>query len=414
MRPAAELVIVGAGAAGLMAGIQAARRRPGLDLLVVDSRERPGAKIRVSGGGRCNLSHVRVDKSDFQSGAPGQVAAVLKAFPVAETLDFFRSLGLPLHEAANGRIYPASECADDVLEALLGEARRLGLRWRKPFPVDRLSPRDGGYLLSSAADSLWAPRLILAAGGRSLPKSGSDGSGLRLAEQLGLVVAGPLVPGLAPLRLADGHPLRELAGVTAGVELRLGGLPGRWRGELLCTHFGLSGPVVLDVSRHVLHEQALGRDRPLRVDWLPGRPEDWVRRRLLSRADSPRVAGTLRDWLPARLATTLLALAGLPEHQTSSQLDRTSRERLLHVLKALELPIQGARSWHHAECTAGGVDLAELDSSSLECRRYPALHICGELCDVDGRLGGFNFQWAWSSGAVAGRAAAERCAAGKA
>ena len=409
MSGAADLLIVGAGAAGLTAAIQAARTSPGLDILIVERSRRPGAKLLVSGGGRCNICNTRARSTDFSSASPGVVSAVLRQFSAPDSRGLFASLGLALAEEGQGKLYPASRRADDVLDCLMREVERLGVRWRKGEQVMEIVPRGIGFQVRTSEAELEARRVILAAGGMSLPKSGSDGSGLRLARALGLRLVEPCVPSLSALRLPPEHPLLDLAGVTCPVTLRLapaGGATRRWTGELLITHFGLSGPVVLDISRHVLLQRELEGRAGLLVDWLPALREEELRRRLSAPDGERLVAACLRQWLPGRLALALLDLAGLPAGQVRSQVSRVAREHLLRQVKACLLPVEGARSWHHAECTAGGVSLDELEPASLEARALPGLHVCGELCDVDGRLGGFNFQWAWSSGTVAGRAAA--------
>ncbi|MFA7330646.1 MAG: aminoacetone oxidase family FAD-binding enzyme [Candidatus Delongbacteria bacterium] len=407
MTESVDLIVAGAGAAGLMAAIQAARVQPQGRLLLLDGQARPGAKLLVSGGGRCNLTNRLVGGEDFQGEAPALRGAVLRALPVPATLDFFHSLGLVTVEESGGRIYPASQQARDVHRALWDEVRRLAIPCRLAFPVADVIRQADGFRLAGPAGCLHARRVVLALGGRSLPRSGSDGSGLELARGLGLRVNGPLVPGLAPLRLPEGHPLTQLAGISQPVELRwTGPAPNRCRGALLCTHFGVSGPAVLDASRQVLRALAEGREPRLRVDWLPEVPEETLRRRLSAPGGSPRLRARLQAELPGRLLDLQLERAGLGREQEVAQLPRERRERLLGLLKAEPLPVTGARSWHHAEVTAGGVSLTELDPGTLESRAVPGLHVCGELCDVDGRLGGFNFQWAWTSGWVAGQAAA--------
>jgi hypothetical protein len=402
----ADLVVLGAGAAGLMAAIQAKQERPSLDLLLVEGRPRPGAKLLVSGGGRCNLTNRQIRPGDFNSASPRQVARVLKAFPLTATLDFFTALGLTIAQEEHGRLYPASRRAAHVLEALLAATHRLGIRWLMGSRVTHVRPEGTVWCLEGEGFRIQSRRVILAMGGCSLPRSGSDGAGLRLAARLGLRLTEPIVPALASLTLPDGHVLRSLAGVATPVSLRLEHEKRRWRGELLFTHFGCSGPAVLDASRHVLAARARGRGTRLLVDWLPEMAEDRLHQVLAAPGGRGRAVARLQEWLPERLAQTLVELAGLTRDGGLAQLDRGRRVRLVDCLKNLELPVIGARSWHHAETTAGGVSLDELEATTLEARPRPGLHLCGELCDVDGRLGGFNFQWAWSSGAVAGRGAA--------
>lgn len=391
-----------------MAAIQAARSAP-LRVVALDGARTLGAKILVAGGGRCNVTHHAVEASDFAGSSPAAIARVLREFPVAATIGFFRDLGVELKREPTGKLFPVTDRARTVLDALLGAARAAGVELRHPCRVEAIEPLGDRFRLRGAWGELIARRVILAAGGQALPRSGSDGSGVALARRLGHRSTATIFPALVPLLLPDGHWLRALSGLAAParVEVRTG--TGRrvvrFEGDLLCTHFGISGPVVLDASRHWL---ALRQTDPAArwvQSFLPAAtPESLAAE--LGRLGRTTLGNWLAGRLPDRLASALIRAAGLDPAATTLRMTREARRELLRALLELELPIAGDRGFVHAEATAGGIPLAEVRLASLESRVVPGLHLCGELLDVDGRIGGFNFQWAWASGTVAGRAAA--------
>jgi len=406
----ADIAVVGAGAAGLMAAIQAARAAPSLSVVAVDGARRLGAKILVSGGGRCNVTHHEVSEKDFCGGSPKAIAQVLRAFGVEETIAFFRELGVDLKREETGKLFPTTDRARSVLDALLEAARRAGVRLVHPFRVERIERVADRFRLEGPQGRGEARRVVLATGGRSLPKSGSDGHGYALARGLGHTITPLVLPALVPLLLPEGHPLRALSGVStpATLEVRSGSGKrlARVDGDLLLTHFGLSGPVVLDVSRHLLVARASDAEASLRVRWVdeedPVRVEAW-----LAAPGAGTVADRLAARLPHRLAALLLSLAGVPEGARPATLRREERRALRLLLTEMALPVTGPRSWESAEVTAGGVPLAEVRLGTMASRVCEGLHLCGEILDVDGRIGGFNFQWAWASGTAAGRGAAK-------
>jgi len=402
----ADVVIVGAGAAGLATAIFAARGAPGARIVLLDGARTPGAKILVSGGGRCNVTNRVVGERDFWGGSRPVIRRVLRAFPAEAAVELFRELGVPLHEEEHGKLFPDSHKARGVLEALLREAARLGVALRCGERVSALTKADGGLLVGSTRGEARAARVVLATGGLSLPKSGSDGFGLELARRLGHEVV-PTTPALAPLVL-DGDFHRPLSGVSCPVELTLRAAadkPLRIAGALLFTHFGVSGPAALDISRHVLRARLEGRKVELWANLLPARDEAWADRALVELAGhNPhlRLAGALGRELPAALAERVLAVLELDPQTPLGRLPREARKRLAHALCAWPLAVRDSRGYAFAEVTAGGVALTEVDPATLESRKQPGLHLVGEILDVDGRLGGFNFQWSWSSGYVAG------------
>jgi predicted flavoprotein YhiN len=428
-----DVLVVGAGAAGLMAAIAAAEA--GARVTLLNAHQKPGLKILMSGGTRCNVTHARVEPRDFHGASPNAVGIVLKAFGAGDTRRWFEARGVALKEEPGGKLFPVTDSAKTVLAALLAEAERLGVRFEFGVRVTALRPpSDSGdpFTLDTSAGVRRARTVVLASGGLSFPKTGSDGSGYALAKAAGHSVT-PTTPALTPLLLGGDLPAR-LAGLTLPAALTLfrdGRRVVTCAGSLLVTHTGLSGPAALDLSRHwlragppeALHVSAHflpGPARPLeeggglvdpaaaeRPGGLPDRARveaDW----LAAQTSDPRT--TVRSWLaralPDRLVRELLAVAGLEAARPLGAVTREERRRLLALTLEHPIPVIGSAGYGKAEVTAGGVPLDELDPRRMASRRCPGLFLAGEIVDVDGRLGGFNFQWAWSSGRVAGRAAA--------
>jgi len=399
---------VGGGAAGLAAAILTAHRVPGARVVVFDGARRIGAKILVSGGGRCNVTNRVVRASDFQGGDRRIIHSVLRAFPSTDTVAFFNDLGVPLHEEDDGKLFPDSGRSRTVLDALLAGARQCGVEIRVEQRIEAVRPDAGGvFRLCRPGGSDSARRVVMATGGLSLPKSGSDGGGLLLAAALGHRVV-PTTPALAPLVL-DGTFHRTLSGVShdASLSMYSGDLPPvRLRGSLLWTHFGVSGPLALDASRHWHRATIEGRRVAARVAFLPGLDVPGAERRVLDTAaarPSATIRGALAEWLPAAVAAGILEAVGTDPGIRLAHLPRDDRRALAHALVSWDLPIAGSRGYNYAEATAGGVALDEIDRGTMESRKCPRLYLIGEMLDVDGRLGGFNFQWAWSSAWVAAR-----------
>jgi predicted flavoprotein YhiN len=448
---AGGIVVVGAGAAGLMAAIWAARSGAGR-VTAVDGARRLGAKILVAGGGRCNVTHYRVDESAYAGSSRSAIRHVLRGFDVERTRAFFAELGVELKREETGKLFPVSDDAHSVLNALLGECRRLGVRLRHPwrvsavrrceegFEIEGHEPTGeaggaggvsgGGEAAAGAGEVMRASRVILATGGRALPRSGSDGAGYGLARGLGHTVTERVFPALVPLVLAEGHWVRSLSGLTVPATLELRSGTGKrlvsFTNSTLCTHFGLSGPSVLDISRYYTQERFADAGvggaggAGLVVNWLPGRTGEQVDACLLAqRSRSPARVLSEEPWpapagpLPDRLARALCAASGVDASSPMDRLSKDARRALVQMVTATPLPVTGDRGFTHAEVTAGGVPLGELQTATMASRVCPGLHIIGELCDVDGRIGGFNFQWAWASGYLAGRAAAAALAEGE-
>ena len=409
-----DVAIVGAGAAGLATAIFARRASPTLSVLLLDGAVKPGAKILVSGGGRCNVTNTRVAETDFWGGKRTLVRRVLRGLPVAETVAFFRDLGVPLHEEAGGKFFPDSNRAREVLEALLTGLREAGVVLSPGTRVQSVARTESGFSLETSRGSLAARQVVLATGGRSLPKSGSDGGGYEIARALGHTLVAP-VPALAPLLLDAGTAYsihHGLSGIAIDSEIAIwidGAIATRLQGALLWTHFGVSGPVVLNASRHWARARLEGRRVRLTLNLHPReRFEDVEGRWIAAAAGRPRasVRAILAADLPDAVAVAALGVLGIPIELTAAELTRDDRRRLVHALVEWPLPVTDTRGYNFAEVTSGGVELTEIDPSTMESRVCPGLFLVGEILDVDGRIGGFNFQWAWSSAFLAGRSLA--------
>jgi predicted Rossmann fold flavoprotein len=406
-----DIAIVGGGAAGLATAIFTRRLNPHQSVVVLDGAKKLGAKILVSGGGRCNVTNAVVTEQDFWGGRPTIVRKVLRAFGVTETVRFFADIGVSLHEEHDGKLFPDSNRARDVLHALLGEAQRVGVVLLTDHRVEGVLAENDVFTLVTGHGAVTATRIVLATGGRSLPKSGSDGTGYDIARTLGHTIV-PTTPALAPLVLDQNEGSRDLSGVSHDAELTVwvdDRAHIRLNGSLLWTHFGISGPVVLNASRHWARAMLEEKSVQLTLNCAPGFSFDTADGYLMDLvANRPRasISTLLSGFVPAAVATALTNQLGVDPELGAAHLTRADRRRLVHGLVGWKLPVTDTRGYNFAEATAGGVELAEVDPSTMASRVCRGLYLVGEVLDVDGRIGGFNFQWAWSSAHVAARALA--------
>lgn len=408
-----DIAVIGAGAAGLMAAISAGRRLRGTGarIVVLERASRIGAKIRISGGGRCNITNERVEAEDFNGSKRNQIAKVLRTFNADQTIEFFEQLGVRLKVEERGKLFPVTDRAQTVIDALVGAATDAGVTLVTGVKVEAVERRDDTFVIRCEGSEWTAKTVILATGGRSVPKTGSDGFGYVLVQHLGHSVTATW-PALVPLLTPPGHPLQQLSGIASDVTLVLQEVSGRVRttvgGAMLFTHFGVSGPAVLDVSRHWIEATTRGDDARLLVRF-GDRDASALDRELTvrQRTGAATVGGSVASNLPSRLSEHLLRTeAGVDPSTPLHQLTREQRQKIVSAFTRLELPVHGDRGFDYAEVTAGGVPLDELQLATMESRVCPRLFLCGEILDVDGRIGGFNFQWAWSSGWLAGGSAA--------
>ena len=401
--------MIGAGAAGTMAAIFAAGGDA--ETLLLERTPDGGRKILISGGGRCNVLPARPDEARFVTASPRRaLLRMLRSWPLREQVPFFeRDLGIPLaEEAETAKLFPASNRARDVRDALLALARRRGVALQTDALVQDLVPTAGRWRIAlEGGTAVEADSVVVATGGLSVPKSGSDGTGLSILERLGHTIH-PTYPALTPL-LASPGPFSTLAGVSLPVTIaaRADGETASSTGGFLFTHRGYSGPAVLDVSHVAVRSQmAGGVPAKLSVRWTRSDEKAWEA--ALKPAGPRTVAGALRPGLPDRLAAALCVRARVDPGRPLAQLRREERFRLIETLTRGELPWSGHEGYAKAEVTGGGVALDELDPATMESRRHPGLFLCGEILDAFGPIGGHNFQWAWATGRAAGIGAGQK------
>jgi hypothetical protein len=401
-----DVVVIGAGAAGLFAGFRAAER--GRRTLVLEKNRKAGVKILMSGGTRCNITHATDNRGIVAAYGPSGkfLHSALAALSVERTIALFEAEGVATKAEETGKIFPVSDKALDVLDALLRRLHRSGATLALGEPVLELTPREGGFHLATPQRQLTAAKVILTTGGLSYPGSGTTGDGYRFAASLGHRIVPPR-PALVPITV-DLPWFAELRGITlpdVGVRIVEGqkSLVQR-RGSLLFAHFGLSGPVILDVSRAVS-----GHPSPaallVEIDLLPAVPEPDLTTFLRDEAlasGKKQLAVILAQHLPRRLCDTLLTHAGMPADRKAAGLSKDDRTKLVNAIKRWRLPITGTLGFKKAEVTAGGVALDEVDSKTMASKLVPNLYLAGEVLDLDGPIGGYNFQAAWSTGWLAG------------
>lgn len=400
-----HVAVVGGGAAGLMAAIAA--REAGAEVTLVERTSDGGRKILISGGGRCNvLPSVAAPERFVSEASPALVRTLLNAWPLREQRAWFEDvLGVPLAlEADSGKLFPASNRARDVRDALVGRARGLGVALRCSTTVTAIAPDGDAWRVSTGRGDVRADRVVVATGGLSVPTTGSTGFGFDVARAAGHTVHPPYAA-LTPLT-ASAHPQADLAGISLDVTIDAVSNRERARshGGFLFTHRGYSGPAVLDVSHVAVRSLEGGGTRAtVRVSWTPVDAAGWTAAFLDARGTA---LNFVARHVPQRLAEMLLDAAGVTRERTCAQLRRDERARLVAALTAFELPWTGHEGYRPAEVTGGGVALDELQRATLESRRAPGLYFCGEVLDAFGPIGGHNFMWAWSTAHTAGRGAA--------
>lgn len=388
-----------------MAAIHAAAA--GAETILLERTADGGRKILISGGGRCNILPAQLNESRFVTdSSPHSLKRIVRSWPLREQIAFFeQELALPLvEETESGKLFPVSNQARDVRDGLLALATHRGVQVRTAETVTDAAPTERGWGVELEGEApLDADAVILATGGLSVPKTGSDGTGLRIAERLGHTIH-QTYAALTPLTETP-PSFGALAGVSLDVTItaREGKRTATAAGGFLFTHQGYSGPAVLDVS-HVAVRAASPDAAPVRVRWSPLGQDEWE---LALRPDGTRtVIGVLRSHIPERLALALIGIAQVEPARYLAQLRRDERLRLVEILVRGALPWTGHEGYKKAEVTGGGVSLAEIDPRTMESRKHRGLFLCGEMLDAFGPIGGYNFLWAWATGRAAGLGAA--------
>ena len=385
-----DVLILGAGAAGLMAAIEAGRR--GRRVAVLERAERPGKKILISGGGRCNFTNLHTRPDNFISANPHFAKSALARYTPADFIRLVEKHRIAYHEKTLGQMF-CDGSAQQIVDLLMSECADAGVRVFLSTAVSEVRRADssGVFTLVAGNRSFAAPALIIATGGLSIPKMGATGFGYDIARQFSIPIE-PCRPALVPLTLsgAEHEHFADLTGLSAPVIASCG--EHSFHEKLLFTHRGLSGPAILQISSYWNE-----RDE-IRIDWSPGQSLLGSLRSANARRDPAALKAALRAQLPVRLADRLLEVVA-PGNWTNRALDE-----LEHRLHAFAFKPSGTEGYEKAEVTAGGVSTSALSAQTMECRSVPGLYFIGEVVDVTGHLGGFNFQWAWASGAAAGRA----------
>lgn len=409
-----EVVVIGAGAAGLLAATRAAER--GRRTLLLEKNNKPGVKILMSGGSRCNLTQNTNTAGIIKAYGPqGRfLHSALARLSPQGVVELFESEGVPTKIEPTGKIFPQSDKATDVLAALVARLHRSGCEMELENPLEQIERLDVGFRLQTAKRTLTAEKIIVTTGGKSYPGCGTTGDAYAWLEALGHTIV-PLRPALVPVTTRAAW-VPDLKGVTiTDVDLKVidpalqgkAQLLAQRRNSFLITHFGLSGPAVLDVSRAITSHPEPTR-LELVCDFLPEVRDEELDRQLRDAANSAgkkQLVGILPPELPKRLISVLVELAGLHPESRAAELSKEGRRRLVQAIKQLRIPVQGTRGFKKAEVTAGGVSLKEVDSRSMESKLVPGLYLAGEVLDLDGPIGGFNFQAAFSTGLLAGESA---------
>lgn len=406
-----KIAVIGGGASGMAAAAAAARA--GGEVFLFEKEDRVGRKLLATGNGKCNYSNAKLEGRFYRSSDPGFVNSVLDAVGQAETLDFFRDMGIWPRTDAEGRIYPSSEQASAVLNVLRMEMRRVGVQIFCGEPVKEIrAKKDGTFLIGTKQGHAFrADRVIIASGGMAGSQYGCSGDGYRLAEALGHHCVPPR-PALVQLTVQAGF-LKQIKGVRVkgkAALVCLGEILEEETGEIQFTEFGLSGICIFNLSGPAMRRMAEGQPCLIRLDLFPQMDPDGFRRMMKQRLalSGHKTAEEFPEGLiHKKLIPVVLKQCGVENMaMPAAQMTQEQCMAAAKLLKGWSFPVTGARPWSEAQTTSGGVTLSELDPDRMESRLCPGVFFTGEVVDVDGKCGGYNLQWAWSTGILAGRCAA--------
>jgi len=390
LRRKSDVIVIGAGAAGMMCAIRAGQR--GRSVLVLDHAKAPGDKIRISGGGRCNFTNIHAGPKNFLSANPHFCKSALARFTPADFVAMVDRHKIAWHEKTLGQLF-CDDSAKDIIHMLLDEMRAAGAEWQLRTEILSVEKSADGFRVETSEGGYDCASLVIATGGKSIPKMGATGFAYRVAEQFGLAIT-ETRPGLVPLTLDPAllEAIAPLSGISAPAEIRHGKTA--FREALLFTHRGLSGPAILQISSYWREGEGITVDIEPDVDLL----QHLKKAKQTNGRQSAQTA--LAEILPKRLAQYLTEREGISGNM--ADLSDKALTRLADAAQNWTVKPSGSEGYRTAEVTLGGIDTSALDSKTMESKAVPGLYFIGECVDVTGWLGGYNFQWAWASGFAAG------------
>jgi len=405
-----KVAVIGGGAAGLVAALAA--RYHGAEVTVLERLDRVGKKILATGNGRCNLSNIDLDIAHYHGANPKFAFGAMSRFDFQQTMELFEKLGVAWKVEEGGKVFPVSNQASSVLDVLRFELETQGVATRCEAEVKEIEPQNGGFILQLGDGTRFkADRVILATGGKAAPQLGANGSGYLLAQKLGHSMVEPF-PALVQLKLAADF-LKQISGVKFdfAAEVQVGGKPlARAEGEILFTDYGISGPPILALSRTAGEHLHLGEPVTLRlnlINYLSRAELESLISQRLQQQSHKTLAFSLVGFINKRLIPVLLKQAGIGDmHKPTGQVTVAERNAIIEILQDWRFTVTGANTWQQAQVTAGGINVREVNQKTMASKLVPGLYFAGELLDIDGDCGGYNLQWAWSSGYVAGVSAA--------
>ena len=407
-----HVIIIGGGAAGMIAAISA--RRQGAWVTILERNPRVGKKLLATGNGRCNFTNVNADAESYSGSNPKFVYGALAAFSPEQTIQFFEELGIQHKIEEYGKVFPMSDQASSILDVLLHELQQSGVRIICNAFVSSLVKKEEKFLIGTEDGKIYeGDRVILAAGGKAMPSSGSDGNGLKLAADLGHRITG-IFPALVQLML-EGPYFKRIEGVKFKGRAEViynKKIIAQDKGEILFTNYGISGPPILQISRKAGELLSQNKEPILKVVLMDEMSMDEVKELIIRRieyAPSKTVEFSFVGLINKRLISVVLMEAGIDDlKRRVSDLSALEIEHIAVLLTDWRFKIRGTRSWPSAQVTAGGIDTCEINPNTMESRLVKGLYIAGEIMDIDGMCGGYNLQWAWSSGYLAGLHAANQ------
>ncbi|WP_350344301.1 NAD(P)/FAD-dependent oxidoreductase [Proteinivorax tanatarense] len=410
MKDSKSVIVVGGGASGLIAAIAAARK--GANVVVLERLSRVGKKLLATGNGRCNLTNINTDIGFYHGNNPKFALSALNSFNCNQTIDFFQYLGIDPKVEDKGKVYPYSLQSSSVLDVLKYEIKTLNIKEMCEQEVVDIRATKPKFTIVTTAGQMKADSIILATGGKASPQLGSNGSGYELAEKLGHRII-TVHPSLVQLKLKEKY-VKQMKGVKVEGKVSVGVEEKKIReeeGEILFTDYGISGPPILQVSRVALEKLNKDKTTWLSVDIFPeysfNQLEELIRTRLAYSGTKPldfSFIGLLnKNMIPVVLQCAEVKNVKIDAYKATDK----EIKSIVQVLKHWKFTVKDFNSWKHAQTTAGGVDTRDISPKTLESKIIKGLYICGELLDIDGDCGGFNLQWAWSSGFIAGENAAK-------